>query len=46
MGESEEILYPNCDCLYDFGPIYRRQAAAYFKLNEILNGKSMGVRSL
>jgi hypothetical protein len=40
IDESGEILYSNCDCPYDFGPVCKHQAAAYFKLNDILNGKS------
>lgn len=40
IDEHGEILYSNCDCPYDFGPICKHQAAAYFKLGEILKGKS------
>ncbi|PRR85880.1 SWIM zinc finger family protein [Clostridium luticellarii] len=40
IDEGGDILYSNCDCPYDFGPVCKHQAAAYFKLNEILNGKS------
>lgn len=40
IDEGGDILYSNCDCPYDLGPVCKHQAAAYFQLNEILNGKS------
>ncbi|WP_251862358.1 hypothetical protein [Clostridium sp. Marseille-Q2269] len=39
IDEKGEILYSSCDCPYDFGPIYKHEVAAYFKLFEILNSK-------
>lgn len=34
-----EILYSQCDCPYDFGPVCKHEAAAYFELSEILNSE-------
>lgn len=45
IDENGEILYSNCDCPYDFGPICKHQVAAYFQLLEIINSKSESGKS-
>ncbi|MBV4437245.1 SWIM zinc finger family protein [Clostridium tyrobutyricum] len=40
IDKDGEILYSNCDCPYDFGAVCKHQIAAFFKLEELLNGKS------
>lgn len=35
--DNGEILYSECDCPYDFGPICKHEAAAYFELSDMLN---------
>lgn len=45
IDENGEILSSDCDCPYDFGPICKHQAAAYFKLSEILNIKENNTKS-
>jgi hypothetical protein len=37
IDENGEIIYSECNCPYDFGPICKHEAAAYFKLSEDLN---------
>jgi len=37
IDESGEILYSSCDCPYDFGPVCKHEAAAYFELLERWN---------
>jgi len=37
VGENGDILYSECNCPYDFGPVCKHEAAAYFQLVEILN---------
>ncbi len=44
IDKNGEILYSNCDCPYDFGPICKHQVAAYFELFEILNSKDNSER--
>lgn len=46
IDDKGEILYSECNCPYDFGPICKHQAAAYFELFEILNseGNSVSVK--
>lgn len=40
IDEKREIIYSDCDCPYDFGPICKHQVATYFELYDILNSKS------
>ncbi len=40
IDKNGEILYSDCDCPYDFGPICKHEIAAYFELREILSNKS------
>lgn len=40
INNDGEIIYSECDCPYDFGPICKHQVAAYFKLFEIINNKN------
>jgi len=40
IDKNAEILYSECDCPYDFGPICKHQIAAYFELRDILNNES------
>lgn len=37
LDEKGEIIYSECDCPYDFGPICKHEVAAYFKLFEIID---------
>jgi uncharacterized Zn finger protein len=37
IDEHGEILSSYCDCPYDFGPICKHEAAAYFELYDMLN---------
>lgn len=37
IGDSGDILYSECDCPYDFGPVCKHEVAAYFQLFEMLN---------
>ena len=37
LGNNGEILYSECDCPYDFGPVCKHEVAAYFHLSEMLN---------
>ncbi|MCC3357878.1 SWIM zinc finger family protein [Bacillus sp. REN16] len=37
IGVNGEILYSECDCPYDFGPVCKHEVAAYFQLFEMLN---------
>ncbi len=39
INNNGEILYSDCDCPYDFGPICKHQVAAYFELFDILNSE-------
>jgi hypothetical protein len=32
MKENGEVIYSVCDCPYDFGPVCKHEAAAYFEL--------------
>lgn len=36
MGDNGDILYSECDCPYDFGPVCKHEVAAYFQLNAML----------
>ncbi|WP_456272489.1 SWIM zinc finger family protein [Bacillus sp. AK031] len=40
LDEDGEIIDSQCDCPYDYGPICKHEAAAYFQLYEILNEDS------
>lgn len=42
INNDGEILYSDCDCPYDFGPICKHQVAVYFELANILNSESNG----
>lgn len=35
VSDNDEIIYSECDCPYDFGPICKHQVAAYFELVDI-----------
>jgi uncharacterized Zn finger protein len=37
IGNNGDILYSQCDCPYDFGPVCKHEVAAYFQLFEMLN---------
>lgn len=37
LDDKGEIIYSECDCPYDFGPICKHEVAAYFKLFEIID---------
>lgn len=37
IGDNGDILYSECDCPYDFGPVCKHEVAAYFQLFEMLN---------
>ncbi|MGM0845080.1 MAG: SWIM zinc finger family protein [Bacillota bacterium] len=36
LGQDGEILHSRCDCPYDFGPICKHEAAAYYQLGELV----------
>jgi uncharacterized Zn finger protein len=40
-GENGDILYSECDCPFDFGPVCKHEVAAYFQLFEMLNQESV-----
>ncbi|AIS52840.1 SWIM zinc finger domain-containing protein [Thermoanaerobacter kivui] len=42
LDDNGEILYSECDCPYDFGPICKHQVAAFYKLLEIFNNQDSG----
>ena len=37
IDDRGEIIYSECDCPYDFGPVCKHQVAAYFELFVMLN---------
>ncbi|MBP3040992.1 hypothetical protein J9303_16040 [Bacillaceae bacterium Marseille-Q3522] len=37
IGDNGVILYSECDCPYDFGPVCKHEVAAYYQLVEMLN---------
>ncbi len=39
IDEQGEIIYSECDCPYDFGPICKHQVAAYYELLEVFSNK-------
>ena len=36
LNENGDIIYSNCDCPYDYGPICKHEVAVYYKLRELL----------
>lgn len=40
LGSNDDILFSQCDCPFDFGPICKHQVAAYFELIESTMGNS------
>lgn len=40
VSKGGKILYSECDCPYDFGPICKHEVAAYFELRDIINNKN------
>lgn len=36
LDDIGEILYSECDCPYDLGPVCKHEVAAYYELNELL----------
>lgn len=47
LDHNGEIIYSECDCPYDFGPICKHEVAAYFELaehkNNVMNNKDKNV---
>ncbi|WP_291579603.1 SWIM zinc finger family protein [Clostridium sp. UBA6640] len=41
INNHGEILYSDCNCPYEFGPICKHQVAVYFELANILNSKEI-----
>ncbi|WP_071458625.1 SWIM zinc finger family protein [Bacillus massilinigeriensis] len=39
LDNKGEIIYSDCDCPYDLGPICKHEVAAFFELLEIIGGK-------
>ncbi|MFW2490396.1 SWIM zinc finger family protein [Clostridium chromiireducens] len=37
LDDNGEIIYSECDCPYDFGPICKHEVAAYFELAEYIS---------
>ncbi len=40
FDESGRIERSVCDCPYDFGPVCKHEAAAYYELRDMINGES------
>ena len=40
LGDNGEILYSECDCPYDFGPVCKHEVAAYYQLVHMINNKA------
>ncbi|WP_394234906.1 SWIM zinc finger domain-containing protein [Niallia oryzisoli] len=40
LGDNGEILYSECDCPYDFGPVCKHEVAAYYQLVQMINNKA------
>jgi hypothetical protein len=36
LGDNGDIVYSECDCPYDFGPVCKHEVAAYFQLDAML----------
>lgn len=45
LDNKGEIIYSECDCPYDFGPICKHEVAAYFKLFEIIDNDCIDLSS-
>lgn len=49
LDDNGEIIYSECNCPYDFGPICKHEVAAYFELAEqiskVINNKAENVYS-
>lgn len=47
LDDNGNILYSQCDCPYDFGPVCKHEVAAYYKLNDLIdrNLKSKNLNS-
>ncbi len=43
LDKNGEIVYSDCDCPYDFGPICKHQVAAFCKLYEIFNSEDNSI---
>lgn len=43
LDNMGEILYSECDCPYDYGPICKHKVAAFFELQEILQTSDYNV---
>jgi hypothetical protein len=41
LGDNGEILYSDCECPYDFGPVCKHEVATYFQLFEMLNHRTL-----
>lgn len=39
LDENKNIIYSECDCPYDFGPICKHEVAAFYKLREIKSSR-------
>ncbi|MDQ0157687.1 SWIM zinc finger family protein [Robertmurraya andreesenii] len=37
IGDNGDILFSQCDCPYDFGPVCKHEVAAYFELSDMLD---------
>ena len=37
LDNNGNILYSQCDCPYDFGPVCKHEVAAYYKLNDLID---------
>jgi hypothetical protein len=37
IEDNGDILYSECDCPYDFGPVCKHEVAAYFQLLQMIN---------
>lgn len=41
IDDMGEIIYSECDCPYDFGPVCKHEVAVFFQLAEIINTGSV-----
>ena len=39
LNDFGDIVYSECDCPYDFGPICKHEVAAYYELAELMDKK-------
>lgn len=46
LDNGGEIIYSQCDCPYDFGPICKHEVAAYYEINKIIKseGKDRNIK--